>query len=1550
MRKKLFLVLAFVVCSALFSARGFQAHADLETLNVNSAVRAVAVAACGGTSTLSDMNTQNNVGYGCYEGDTGGGSWEECKFIFVPSSSTESNTYTIQLRWRGGENNSCGSVNESEFNNYAFWNYDTPAWSADLGDPPFVDGGWSGPRTDTLCSSKSACNPYYRGAPKEVTFRIGGNAGGIFQNQDGLTLDLVQLDVYYDPTAPSVSWTSSGFGTYDIDGTASATLTVSDSGGSGLAASNYCYVRHKTNGSWVADGWVGEDGYVCTSTGGDNQYIQCEAYCIDRVDNQSSTVQTTGLDANGTLVDTVDPSSSSPSVDNPYFSPNNSAGTKDYTDVSMSPTDSASGIECYQMEVTDSTGLTHVRWEAAGSCGGDANYAGWSANPTTWANPASGWDGKNDASAFVSEGTYRIYVKAEDKAGRFSPATGSTDQQYCASETISPAPNYGVSVAGTCASTDTDNGVYRQVDEQDVATTETEVAVSGQNNYGTVNSGTFANTQVQDSVDWDWNEGCGWCGINPSACYLDFNMTYNSDVPEGTITALKLQTRYKTEDDNFELYWWNYDTSSWSDRATGVPALQSAYATFNYTLCSGAGNCNPWVSSGGNIAVDWFDEDNCGVENSDYYKVDYQKVDVDYNQRKLVVDYQFNTAVAKASITSVEIRTDAYSGNEAMNIQKYNYTTTSWVSTGYSTPSTEPVSAQIIPICNGSSCTDYVYDSGANRQVKIRYADPTAKDGTVNRLSIDYQRMFTNYGSSYVEVVVDNTNPATTDDWTDNWSGTSPVNVSFAASDNLSGIEWTKYCTTSGCDPTVGTEGTTVSITCAAGSVCTTPVRYASRDNAGNTESTKSDQVRQDLQNPTTTDNWTDNWTNTSPVNITLTPSDGSGSGVQATYYCVDTTNTCTPSTSGTSVSVTCAAGSTCTQYVRYYSKDNVNNSESVNSKQVRQDRIVPATFGTVTPANTATATHVDGTFDFSVTFTEADSVPPTCQYCNSTDGTCDTEWAAGTISGSAPNYTCTITGATCTDGQSLTLNMRATDAASNVGTATSVTRTCDTNAPTFTITGWDTGCAGTQYTNNESYADSSPSFCYSATDARAGLHATTPYTYVFGTDCSAAPSTTTTSASYGASGLTNATKNCFRVYATDAVNNSSSTSTFTYMYNTASTSWKYPSAAGSYVDAFYGGGTIRTYGAEQRFYGLSSGGVFYVLNAADGSEKWKCELDTSPDDGAITNCGGSDYGSVSAAPLIFSGAVYVGTEDGYVLKITDGGATWTLNSSRDLGACAIQSATMTISVGGATKILVGCGTGMYALNDDATFTNWSNWSTNPVTLTGSVTRSIPAFVSLSGGTDPWVYVATQNGTLTDTNYGRVYKIDVDNGAISTTFDDSADYTGYLILRVYSGNNKQFLHVGGVKNPESSSKFYSLDTTSMPATCGAGCVTFTDGGAATGFEGGAAVSSGGTVAYVGNNNGKLYRLNFNGTAHTKAYEFNAGAAIKYGITFRQTTGRLYFGTVGGLFFNVTDNGASFTENLRYHTGNNIEATPAVNAASGKVVIPGVIGRIFSFAL
>ncbi len=104
----------------------------------------------------------------------------------------------------------------------------------------------------------------------------------------------------------------------------------------------------------------------------------------------------------------------------------------------------------------------------------------------------------------------------------------------------------------------------------------------------------------------------------------------------------------------------------------------------------------------------------------------------------------------------------------------------------------------------------------------------------------------------------------------------------------------------------------------------------------------------------------------------------------------------------------------------------------------------LPPAAGFVTPGDTATETHVSGTFNLATSFLDAGSGLAACEYCKATDGTCDTEWLTASIVGN----TCRATGLTCAHDDLLTLNMRATDSTANTVEAIATMRTCDTSIP----------------------------------------------------------------------------------------------------------------------------------------------------------------------------------------------------------------------------------------------------------------------------------------------------------------------------------------------------------------------------------------------------------------------------------------------------------------------------------------------------------------------
>jgi len=179
---------------------------------------------------------------------------------------------------------------------------------------------------------------------------------------------------------------------------------------------------------------------------------------------------------------------------------------------------------------------------------------------------------------------------------------------------------------------------------------------------------------------------------------------------------------------------------------------------------------------------------------------------------------------------------------------------------------------------------------------------------------------------------IDTVKPITSDNAPSGWQ-TSTFTVTLTESDPSpsSGIAWTKYCvdTTNTCAP--DTIGTSISFSTDGQYY----LRYHSKDNAGNVQDIMSKFLQLDTTPPTTTDNTdpTTPWYATDRT-VTLTCSDAI-SGCANTYYCVDTTGTCTPTELGTSVAVTCDDENVCLKYVRYYSTDVAGNTEPTKTSNV---------------------------------------------------------------------------------------------------------------------------------------------------------------------------------------------------------------------------------------------------------------------------------------------------------------------------------------------------------------------------------------------------------------------------------------------------------------------------------------------------------------------------------------------------------------------------------------------------------------------------------------
>jgi hypothetical protein len=167
------------------------------------------------------------------------------------------------------------------------------------------------------------------------------------------------------------------------------------------------------------------------------------------------------------------------------------------------------------------------------------------------------------------------------------------------------------------------------------------------------------------------------------------------------------------------------------------------------------------------------------------------------------------------------------------------------------------------------------------------------------------------------------------------------VTVTLSAADNSggSGVGSTFY-TTDGSDPTTSPTATLYTGSFTASQSET--VKYYSTDVANNSEPVRSQALQIDTTPPTTTASCngvacSGGWYIAS-VRVTLTATD-TGSGASKTYY---TTNGTTPTTSSTVYTGAFTVSSTST--VKFFSVDNVGNSEAVKSQLIQIDSVAPTT------------------------------------------------------------------------------------------------------------------------------------------------------------------------------------------------------------------------------------------------------------------------------------------------------------------------------------------------------------------------------------------------------------------------------------------------------------------------------------------------------------------------------------------------------------------------------------------------------------------------------
>jgi peptidoglycan/xylan/chitin deacetylase (PgdA/CDA1 family) len=195
------------------------------------------------------------------------------------------------------------------------------------------------------------------------------------------------------------------------------------------------------------------------------------------------------------------------------------------------------------------------------------------------------------------------------------------------------------------------------------------------------------------------------------------------------------------------------------------------------------------------------------------------------------------------------------------------------------------------------------------------------------------------------------------------WYGGS-VSVSLSAADGGSGVAAIRY-TTDGTDPTTSSPLYTAPFSVST----TTTVKYRAWDNAGNVEATNSQLIRIDTTAPTSSiacngSTCSSGWYGR-PVSVSLSATDGGGSGVAAIRY---TTNGTDPTTSSPLYTAPFTVSSTTT--VKYRAWDNAGNVEATKSQLIRVDT-TPPTVAITNPTNGAT---VSGNVKISAAAADADS------------------------------------------------------------------------------------------------------------------------------------------------------------------------------------------------------------------------------------------------------------------------------------------------------------------------------------------------------------------------------------------------------------------------------------------------------------------------------------------------------------------------------------------------------------------------------------------------
>jgi len=198
---------------------------------------------------------------------------------------------------------------------------------------------------------------------------------------------------------------------------------------------------------------------------------------------------------------------------------------------------------------------------------------------------------------------------------------------------------------------------------------------------------------------------------------------------------------------------------------------------------------------------------------------------------------------------------------------------------------------------------------------------------------------------------VDDKAPTTSDNIPAGWQ-TSEVTVTLTATDNGKGVNKTYY-TTDGSDPINGSNSNRTQYTSPftvggentiGDGVWTIKFYSYDKNTTPNVESVHTETLRVDTTNPSTTDNAPSGWQTSTPVTVTLNATDDT-SGVYKTYYTKDGS---APTTASDQYSTAISFTSQGNRTLKYFTKDNASNSESIKTSHILIDTVRPTSSVTV--------------------------------------------------------------------------------------------------------------------------------------------------------------------------------------------------------------------------------------------------------------------------------------------------------------------------------------------------------------------------------------------------------------------------------------------------------------------------------------------------------------------------------------------------------------------------------------------------------------------------